>query len=327
MSSLAQDELGHATRLLRAPRGADARRPRPDRLRPTRRGVPPFAARRPRPWRLGPDDDQALALRHGQCRSPRSARRFQLAPAGRARRQGSPRGDVPPAPRRGLARTAGAGRGRAPRGGFSKRSSSWGRTHRASSPRCRRRRACSTPGSSRCRAPSSPNAGRHGSRLSSEGSAWPCRSPLPPRSIPPGRAPGTVPSSRPCGPTSNWSGDSTARRPGDRARHRPGDFSRPRRGRGSCHPRRDRRSRDPRDLDRRPRNRPRRDDRRSAARGRAPAHVHRLPGARPDPGHRLRARSSPCVATRRRGSIRSGSRSASPSHGPRPGSASAAARP
>ena len=56
--------------------------PGPDRLRPPGRGVPPLPAGRPRPWRLGPDDDPALAVRHGQRGPARGPGRLD-APAAR----------------------------------------------------------------------------------------------------------------------------------------------------------------------------------------------------------------------------------------------------
>ena len=75
MSSIAQDELGHAAALyglLGGLTGTDPGRPR---LRPRAGRVPPLPAARPRPRRLGDDDRPALPVRHVRCRPARGAGR------------------------------------------------------------------------------------------------------------------------------------------------------------------------------------------------------------------------------------------------------------
>ena len=107
MSSLAQDEIGHAAALyglLGELTGAD-----PDALAYDREpdDVPPRAPARPRPRRLGDDDRPALPVRDGRRGPPRGAGRRVVGAAGRARRQAPARGALPPDARRGLARPAG----------------------------------------------------------------------------------------------------------------------------------------------------------------------------------------------------------------------------
>ena len=106
MSSLAQDELGHAAALYGLLGDAHRRRPRRARLRPRARRVPPLPAARPRPRRLGDDDRPALPVRHRRRRPARCAGRRVVGAARRARREARPRGALSPDARRGLARRA-----------------------------------------------------------------------------------------------------------------------------------------------------------------------------------------------------------------------------
>ena len=103
MSSLAQDELGHAQALYRllADLVDDGRDADAHRLRPTGRGLLPRPAARSPARRLGDDDRPALPVRHGRRGPARGARRVaSYAPLARPRRQDPPRGALPRAPRR-----------------------------------------------------------------------------------------------------------------------------------------------------------------------------------------------------------------------------------
>ena len=115
MSSLAQDELGHAAALYGLLAELTGTRPRRHRLRPRARRVPPLPAARPRPGRLGDDDRPSLPLRHGRCGPSRGARRRVVGAARRPRRQARARGALPPDARRRLARPAGPDRRRGAR--------------------------------------------------------------------------------------------------------------------------------------------------------------------------------------------------------------------
>ena len=75
MSSLAQDELGHAAALYGLLGGLTGDGPRRPRLRPRAGRVPPLPAARPRPRRLGDDDRPALPVRHRRRGPARGAGR------------------------------------------------------------------------------------------------------------------------------------------------------------------------------------------------------------------------------------------------------------
>ena len=82
MSSISQDEIGHAARPLRAARRAHRRRPRRDRVRPRRVGLPPRRAARPCPHRLGLHHRASLPLRDTpDAVAPRGARRLDVCAA------------------------------------------------------------------------------------------------------------------------------------------------------------------------------------------------------------------------------------------------------
>ena len=127
MSSLAQDELGHAQALYGLlAEVTGARRRRHPRLRPRARRVPPRAPARPRPRRLGDDDRPALPVRDGRRGAAGRPGVELLDAARRAGRQARARGAVPPDARRGVAGPAGHGRGRAARPACSRRSTTLG---------------------------------------------------------------------------------------------------------------------------------------------------------------------------------------------------------
>ena len=75
MSSLAQDELGHAAALYGLLAGLTGARRRCDRLRPRAGRLPARPPARPRPRRLGDDDRPALPVRDGRRGPPRGAGR------------------------------------------------------------------------------------------------------------------------------------------------------------------------------------------------------------------------------------------------------------
>ena len=77
MSSLAQDELGHAAALYGLLADAHRLRPGCARLRPRARRVPPLPAARPRPGRLGDDDRPTLPVRQRRRDPARGAGRGQ----------------------------------------------------------------------------------------------------------------------------------------------------------------------------------------------------------------------------------------------------------
>ena len=75
MSSLAQDELGHAAALYGLLGELTGDRPRRARLRPRAGRIPPLPAARPRPGRLGDDDRPPLPVRQRRRGPARCARR------------------------------------------------------------------------------------------------------------------------------------------------------------------------------------------------------------------------------------------------------------
>ena len=81
MSSLAQDELGHAAALYGLLGELTRRGPRRARLRPRARRLPPLPPARPRPRRLGDDDRPPLPVRHAP--TPSGSRRWPAAPGRR----------------------------------------------------------------------------------------------------------------------------------------------------------------------------------------------------------------------------------------------------
>ena len=130
MSSLAQDELGHAAALYGLLGRADRHRPGRARLRPRAGRVPPLPAARPRPGRLGDDDRPTLPVRHaptrsGSRRSPAGSwaplaelvgklvreERYHRMHAGRLARPAGPDRRRAARPAAGRARRAGPGRG------------------------------------------------------------------------------------------------------------------------------------------------------------------------------------------------------------------------
>ena len=299
MSSLAQDELGHAQALYQLLAAAARRRPRRrrDRLRPVARRVPPRPAPRPRPRRLGDDDRPAVPLRHrrhrpGSTRSPRQL----VRPAARARRQDPARGALPRHARDGLVRAPGRARWRAPQPACWPRSRSSGADAATvftpldgeDAPRRgrRARRADERALEARWRATITPTFVAHG---------------LP---MPPAAADAAGGRTRPrravplaVGRVHDASAVATRSRHGDRRPPAPRLHAdviagRPRRGR------RTRRSRS--HLDRRSRDRRSRgDSSRRPDRRRTPADVHRVPGPRG------RSRAAVSGAARRRSAGRS----------------------
>ena len=142
LSSLAQDELGHAQAFYRLLAELVARRPRRgrDRLRPAGRRLLPRPVARSPARRLGADDRPALPVRHRRRRPARGARDLVVhAPAelvGKIRREER----YHLHPRHDLARAAGRRRGRAAGSGCSRRSGDSAPTRPRSSPHCRARR-------------------------------------------------------------------------------------------------------------------------------------------------------------------------------------------
>ena len=132
ISSIAQDELGHAQALyqlladvLDDGRDADAHR-----LRPPAGGLPPRPAARPSARRLGRHDRPPLPVRHRRRGPAGCARRVGLRAARRAGRQDPPRGALPPDARRHVAGAAGRGAAGSRASGCSRRSTRSGRTPR-----------------------------------------------------------------------------------------------------------------------------------------------------------------------------------------------------
>ena len=155
MSSLAQDELGHAAALYGLLAELTGTRPGRARLRPRAGRLPPLPAARPRPRRLGDDDRPALPVRDRRRGPARGAGRRVVGAAGRAGRQARPRGALPPDARRGLARPAGPRRPASRATACWPRSTSSRRTPRRSSRHSPTSRHWSRPGSSPRRWPSS----------------------------------------------------------------------------------------------------------------------------------------------------------------------------
>ena len=339
MSSLAQDELGHAAALYGLLARADRHRPRRPRLRPRAGRLPPLPAARPRPRRLGDDDRPTLPVRHRRCRPARGARGRVVGATGGARREAGARGAVSPDARRCVARPAGPERGR----GARPVDLGTGRTRSG-----RRDRLLATPrrtGTPRRRDTGRPDdrageplAGRDRADLR-EASACRCRHRSATRR---GAGSTTAKPSAGCGASSPRSAGPIRERPGervgrpDRSRSDPrGSGDRPpcgraRAGQGAA-PRRDGRApgpgggHGPRAADavgRRSRDRPsrRHRGRRRADPRRDPADLRRLSGAR---AHQAldRASASPSSGGRSR------SRRPSRSRGPPSGSARPGARP
>ncbi len=155
MSSLAQDELGHAAALYGLLGELTGTRPGRARLRPRAGRLPPLPAARPRPRRLGDDDRPPLPVRHRRRRPPRGAGRRVVGAAGRARRQARPRGALSPDARLDLARPAGARRRRAARPAAGRARRARRRMRRRSSRHSPASRRWSRRGSSPRRCPSS----------------------------------------------------------------------------------------------------------------------------------------------------------------------------
>ena len=230
MSSLAQDELGHAARRSTAPRRAPRRRPRRrrDRLRPPARRVPPCPAARPRPRRLGDDDRPALPLRHRRRRRLEALAGSSFQPlrelVDKIRRE--ERYHVMHATTW-LERLADT-RGRAPRPAPRRARGARLRTPRRCSRPSPARRASWSPASWPSRWRPSRLAGGQRSRRRSSPSACRCRRPRPIRTE---AGPITASRSAGCGPSSRRSAVRTRWRHGDRRSSRAPAF-RPR----SCWP-------------------------------------------------------------------------------------------
>ena len=285
MSSLAQDELGHATALYgllaRADRrDADAiaydREPaeyRHARLLDHGRGD--WAMTIARRYLYDTADAVRLAaLADGSWRAARGARR--QAPARRA---------LPRDACRIVVRAPGPDGGRVARPARRRARRRWRPMRPRSSRRSPVSRHSSTPACWPGRWPRSRSSGATSSDRSSTVSGWRCPRPRvdPAR----GRTDHGAPSTG-CTASSRWFAAATRERPGDRRRaDRTGGGGRPggaRRdpGPGAAGP-----------LDRRPRDRPRRAGGRRRHRGRDPPDVRGLPGARCDPGHDRGAARAP----------------------------------
>ena len=216
MSSLAQDELGHAQALyqLLAQAAATTAAIRRDRLRPDARRVPPRPAPRPRPRRLVDDDRPALPLRHRRRGPARGARVVVVRAVARPRRQDPARGALPPHARDDVARAPRRSRGRAARPAARRaRRAGPGRRHGVHADRgrgspCRGRSDRGADGRDR-----GPLAGEHHPDVRRP---RPCRCRPPPSSRTAGRA--TASRSAGSGTSSRWSVATTRWRRGDRDR-------------------------------------------------------------------------------------------------------------
>ena len=223
MSSLAQDELGHAAALyglLGELTGTDAGRAR---VRPRAGRVPARPPARPRPRRLGDDDRAPLPVRDRRRRPAGGARRRVVGAAGRPVPQAGPRGALPPHAHRVVVRATGRDAGRAARPRLEAALADAGARCRDGVHATRRRGGPrSMPGSWPRRWPSSRRAGGPASPRRSPATACRCRH----RPIDRHAAgPTTAPTSTGSGASSTPSAGATRERPGERGRdpdrHRP----------------------------------------------------------------------------------------------------------